>query len=778
MKKGYIMAGKIDRMALIMLINAVLIHGIASGKVEVGPYVQFTGTYTAVVRWDTDKASSSIVQYGKTTSLGSTVSDSASTTTHEVAISDLELRTKYYYRISDGEGGFTEMYWPSPEWGFDTDINFSVTNCSDAVSPYPVDSLTSAYESAADRIIAQTGIKKGYCLVYGCGEGRLAFELAKRSELIIIGVDADETKIAAARKKLRKAGIYGARVTIRHLSSTETLSNMPFTKYFANLIVSDYMISEGDCLGTAEEMFRVLRPSGGIAYLGQPGGANNLTGAELQTWLNELFDPADYTITDDPSEAGVWAQVVRGELSGTGWWSHQYGGAHNSGNSYDDIGGADQTSDLQIQWIGRPGANSGIDRHCRMPAPVACNGKLYHQGLNRIMAMDSYNGAMLWSLEIPQLRRVNMPRDASNVCADDDAVYVAVKDNCWRLDGSTGLRTVTHKLNDPGYDWGCVFRYANKLYGSAVKEGSSYRNYRYLGPAEPGWGWYDGYTYGAGGRDWGPATHKISSDYLFANDPDSGSRIWTYNNTAENGTIINTTIAIGGVGDGRIYFIECRDATARAASPARLGDVLWDSGKLYLVALDADDGSKLWDTRITGVGASPAAGIIDGDVVFYLLYANDTLILECSDVTAADNGNYHLYSYDAANGNYKWHKSNGWLGFHHGEHMQRAIVVGDAVYLKPKAYYLSDGSEKLNSGVPNNSCGTLSGTNNALLGRTEGIGMWGVNTGVNSDWLGIRPGCWVNIISGGNMVLIPEAAGGCSCNAYFNTSVGFVPTGN
>ena len=325
------MADKTNRLVLIMLISSVLWPGIVLGVVEVGPYVQFTGPYTAVVRWDTDTASSSVVEYGKTISLGSSGSDPASTTTHEVTIDNLELKTKYYYRVNDGGGGFTEIYWPSPEWGFDTDINFAVTDCSGAVSPYAPDSLTSAYEAAADRIIAQTGIKKGYCLVYGCGEGRLAFELAKRSELIIIGVDTDETKIGTARQKLRKAGVYGARVITRHLVSPETLSNLPFTNYFANLIVSDYMISDGDCIGSAAEMFRVLRPSGGIAYLGQPSGS--LSQATLEAWLDG--GSLTYTTTNDGD--GIWSKVTRDPLANTGWWSHQYGGAHNSGNSYDDI---------------------------------------------------------------------------------------------------------------------------------------------------------------------------------------------------------------------------------------------------------------------------------------------------------------------------------------------------------------------------------------------------------------------------------------------------------
>ena len=50
-------------------------------------------------------------------------------------------------------------------------------------APYKKDKMTSVYESAAENIINETGITKGYCLVLGCGNGRLPYELAKRTEL-------------------------------------------------------------------------------------------------------------------------------------------------------------------------------------------------------------------------------------------------------------------------------------------------------------------------------------------------------------------------------------------------------------------------------------------------------------------------------------------------------------------------------------------------------------------------------------------------------------------
>ena len=48
-------------------------------EVKLGPYVQFTGAYSAVVRWETGISRNSIVEYGLTSALGSRIVDSTKT---------------------------------------------------------------------------------------------------------------------------------------------------------------------------------------------------------------------------------------------------------------------------------------------------------------------------------------------------------------------------------------------------------------------------------------------------------------------------------------------------------------------------------------------------------------------------------------------------------------------------------------------------------------------------------------------------------------------------
>jgi len=69
--------------------------------------------------------------------------------------------------------------------------------------------------------VEETGIKKGYCLVLDCGTGRLAFELAKRTELKIIGVENDAKKVEKAKKMLDAAGLFGHRVVVEQWEPSE-----------------------------------------------------------------------------------------------------------------------------------------------------------------------------------------------------------------------------------------------------------------------------------------------------------------------------------------------------------------------------------------------------------------------------------------------------------------------------------------------------------------------------------------------------------------------------
>ena len=59
---------------------------------------------------------------------------------------------------------------------------------------------------AAAEIIDRSGVKEGYCVDLGCGDGSLAYELATQSQLFVVAIDSDPLNVATARRKLAAAG--------------------------------------------------------------------------------------------------------------------------------------------------------------------------------------------------------------------------------------------------------------------------------------------------------------------------------------------------------------------------------------------------------------------------------------------------------------------------------------------------------------------------------------------------------------------------------------------
>ena len=66
------------------------------------------------------------------------------------------------------------------------------------------------------------------------GDGSLAYELARQSELSVVAVEADIKRVNESRAAIGAAGFYGAQVVVHHLPSADAL---PYTDYVFNLVV-------------------------------------------------------------------------------------------------------------------------------------------------------------------------------------------------------------------------------------------------------------------------------------------------------------------------------------------------------------------------------------------------------------------------------------------------------------------------------------------------------------------------------------------------------------
>ncbi len=618
--------------------------------------------------------------------------------------------------------------------------------------PYPKGALAEVYASAAQFIVDETGITQGYCLDLGCGEARLAYELARRTDLKIVAVDDDEARVGAARAALDRAGVYGARVTVLRAP----LDALPFNDYVANLIVSDRSLASGDMPVDAGEVARLLRPYGGIACIGQTGNSGAQEQGQsrvcaLRRWIGAA---PGWDIVED--RGGLWAVMRRGALPGSGEWTHQYADPGNSGCSGDTL----VASPTQLQWFGRPGPRVMVDRHHRAMPPLAKHGRLFVPADNRILAVDAYNGTPLWDVQVPNSRRIAAQRDAGNMAVADDYLYAAVQDACWGLDVATGRRALTFHVpqHAPGEKrhWGYTATVDSLLFGSGQKEKANYTKISLIGDYE---------------IQWNDFKRIVTCDYLFCLDRHTGEELWTY----KNGVIIHPTIAIG---DGRMYFVESHSEDALVNHFGRMTlKVLLGNGA-HLVALDMRTGKSLWDH---------AVDLTLCHHVIYLSYAENILLVLGSS-NRENRAWYYLYTFDATTGAPLWqadHPNNrGGIGGDHGEQIHHPVIADGIVFAEPAAYDLRSGvrvdpaHEAADWTLARRSgCGTISGSAGCLYYRDcypclHDLGLDSARRQLNYV---SRPGCWINIVAAGGLVLIPEASSGCSCPHPLQTSFAYIP---
>ena len=586
-------------------------------------------------------------------------------------------------------------------------------------------------ETLAGRIIKDSGLKKGYGLVLG-GTGRLAFELAKRSDLMIYVVNPDAKAAANARKKLSAAGVYGARVTV----ITGRLDALGFSDYFANLIVSS------DAATPAAEVLRMLKPCGGVAYITQPAKAKRA--AWSSAMRKELAGLGEKTAMVATTDSGV--KVTRGALNGAGGWTHEYGEAGNTGCGDDQL----VRGEMDLLWYGEPGPGRMPSRHASAAAPLAFDGRMFVQGENFIMGYDAYNGVELWERNIPGAMRLGLKTQVSNLAGGMGSLFTAIGDKCLRLDAATGRTLRTYKLeptdNKKPDTWNYVACVGKTLYGS--------RN----------------------------------SNRIFAIDVETGKFKWRH----DASSIMTVTISIG---DGRLFYVDrevteaqkkegLKDVPDKARLDSR-GKPIPPDVRL-VVCLNAETGKVEWTKPLYVADCIPKVTKAYGDVT--MMYSNNVLLLAGQpwnghfwrDFFA---GNFSRRSLIALSGN------DGkmlWSG--HKGYRSRPLIVGDRVIAEPWAHDLRSGVEKTRNhpitetttrwqfARPGHHCGNIAASPNVLFFRSGTAGYYDLEGDSGTVHFGAqRPGCWINCIPANGLVMMPEASSGCVCPDAIQCTSVFVP---
>jgi hypothetical protein len=226
---------------------------------------------------------------------------------------------------------------------------------------------------------------------------------------------------------------------------------------------------------------------------------------------------------------------------------------------------------------------------------------------------------------------------------------------------------------------------------------------------------------------------------------------------------VNSSIAAGPEG---LHFIE-------SPTPANQGRVPYEKilgeGKGYLVTLDVASGKTIRRTPL------PAKKAVQN---LYIVTAKGVLAL----VTSRNEKTvrYDVSAYDASNGKLLWEQTQDnrlKLNGSHGEQDRHPVVLNDELYVEPMIYNLRTGipaeGRKLSRG---RGCGSLSASANALYFRSQNPTAYIPSTGKFKKITTVsRPGCWINAIPAGGLLLIPEASSGCTCAFPIQCSLAFAP---
>ncbi|MFP6763515.1 MAG: PQQ-binding-like beta-propeller repeat protein, partial [Planctomycetaceae bacterium] len=245
-----------------------------------------------------------------------------------------------------------------------------------------------AWSGRVTRMLEKNKAGDAYCVALGIGSGGLISELLRQSKLRIVVVEPDVGRVAQLRDHYQRMGIYGTRI-VAHAGQW---LNQELPPYLANLVVSETPGESGLTSNpqAVRELFRILRPYGGTAWLAgdsiQHGKVAAIT-AGLQLAQAELTHGSDHSLL-----------TRTGALPGSADWTHEYGDASNTLMSRDSL----VKAPLGVLWFGGPAADGSLfyNRHFWGPSMAVIGGRMFLQGPGKMTAVDVYTGRILWQLPL------------------------------------------------------------------------------------------------------------------------------------------------------------------------------------------------------------------------------------------------------------------------------------------------------------------------------------------------------------------------------------------
>ena len=429
--------------------------------------------------------------------------------------------------------------------------------------------------------------------------------------------------------------------------------------------------------------------------------------------------------------------AVRPAPPNTGVWTHQYADPANSCASADEV----LRAPLCMMWF-RDSDFLMPSRHGRGPAPLFWEGRVFVEGMHALRAFNAYNGRTLWEYPLPDIltaydqeHLVGTAATGSNLCITENGLYVRVGTECRLLDPATGEQRAVFEA--PGA-WGYLASKDGLLFGSVYNTDHIVQ--------------------------WAYQKSDMSqlfseSNLFFAMDAKTGEIKWTYK---PKQSIRNNSIAIG---DGLVYLIDRplefndlleAEQKRRGAPPAP------STAPVTLYALDAQTGEVVWETDENVYGTMLIVSL-EHDV---LLMTNQFTRFK---LKSEEGGK--ITGYRASDGKWLWESPTERWAL-----SSRPVLIGDTVYNEPCAWNILTGKRLDFLLERSYACGIMAGSKNMLVYRSATLGYTDLtNPNGTINYGGVRPGCWINAIPAGGIVVMPDASARCTCSYLIRASIALQP---
>ncbi len=613
---------------------------------------------------------------------------------------------------------------------------------------------TAAGQKAA-AILDETGVTAGYALVLGAADGELLEQIAARSELHMVVIEADTDRIDTVRRRLDRAGLYGERVAI----IPGKLGDIHYPPYISSLIVATdpaavKLPAQTEAL---ELVYGLLRPHGGKAVLGFDPDQSATRAALAE------FEPENGSVRIDRDAVILTRE---GALPGAGQWTHQYADSGQTVMSGDDR----VRPPFGPIWYGGPCNKNILPRHAMGPRPQVAAGRFVILGHNTISARCAFSGRELWLRDLPEgltdpftnpEREITgsggVPKQpgatyiGSPYVTLSDGVYFRYQNQVTRLDPDTGEKTAEWALpalpaednDEDSPDWGHISIYDDTIITTTNPH--IWRDGR-LGTRSPDR--WDG----------------TSSRRLVAMDRHSGEVLWTRD--AEIGFRHNAIVS----GNGRVFVNDMLSSEAVAMAERREMEI-GDEPRIY--ALNVRTGEVLWSTAEKVFGT-------------FLNYSSEQdLLIE----GGSTDGRRHLRGEPMSRLTARRGKDGEMVWNRTGRRHRGPVIIHETTITSAapgRVFCLLTGEDKsrrhpVTGGSydarywSHYGCGTSNAGKHLLLFRSGAAGFADVTHGSGTGTLGgFRAGCTANLVPAEGILVAPDYTRTCSCNYQVQTSLGLI----